>query len=44
MISTRDRQKAVELIDMNHHKGEHPRIGAVDASPFIPLEDMTAEE
>ena len=37
-------QKAVELIDMNHHKGEHPRIGAVDASPFIPLEDMTAEE
>ena len=25
-------QKAVELIDMNHHKGEHPRIGAVDAS------------
>ena len=37
-------QKAVELIDMNHHKGEHPRIGAVDASPFIPLEDMTAKE
>ena len=34
-------QKAVELIDMNHHKGEHPRIGAVDASPFIPLEDLS---
>ncbi|MBO7173872.1 MAG: glutamate formimidoyltransferase [Burkholderiaceae bacterium] len=37
-------QKAVELIDMRTHKGEHPRIGAIDASPFIPVEEMTPEE
>lgn len=37
-------RKAVELIDMNHHKGEHPRIGAIDATPFIPIEDTTLEE
>ncbi len=35
---------AVENIDMNHHKGEHPRIGAIDASPIIPIEDVTMEE
>jgi len=29
--------KAVELIDMNKHKGQHPRIGAVDVVPFIPI-------
>ena len=28
---------AVDLIDMNHQQGEHPRIGAVDVVPFIPL-------
>ena len=28
---------AVELIDMNRHQGEHPRIGAVDVVPFVPL-------
>ena len=37
-------RKAVELIDMNHHKGEHPRIGAIDASPFVPVEGVTMEE
>ena len=37
-------QKAVELIDIRTHKGEHPRIGAIDASPFIPVEDITPEE
>ena len=37
-------QTAVELIDMRTHKGEHPRIGAIDASPFIPVEDITPEE
>ncbi|HIU83962.1 MAG TPA: glutamate formimidoyltransferase [Candidatus Aphodousia gallistercoris] len=36
--------KAVELIDMNKHKGEHPRIGAIDASPFVPVRDVTIEE
>ncbi len=29
--------KAVELIDMNKHKGEHPRMGAIDVVPFIPI-------
>ncbi|RLG71302.1 MAG: glutamate formimidoyltransferase [Methanobacteriota archaeon] len=36
--------KAVELIDMEKHRGEHPRIGAVDVVPFIPLADTTMEE
>jgi glutamate formiminotransferase/formiminotetrahydrofolate cyclodeaminase len=29
--------KATELINMNEHKGEHPRLGATDVCPFIPL-------
>ncbi len=37
-------RKAVELIDLNHHKGEHPRMGAVDVVPFIPLAGVTMEE
>lgn len=36
--------KAVELIDMNKHKGEHPRIGAIDASPFVPVRNVTLED
>jgi len=36
--------KAVELIDMNRHKGEHPRMGAMDVVPFVPLMNMTMEE
>lgn len=33
--------KAIEEIDMSTHKGEHPRLGAVDVCPFVPLsEDM----
>lgn len=35
---------AVERIDLNHHKGEHPRIGAVDVVPFIPIHGVTMEE
>ena len=35
---------AVRDIDMDAHWGEHPRIGAVDVIPFIPLGDMTMEE
>lgn len=35
---------AVENIDMNQHKGEHPRIGAIDASPIIPIEGVTIED
>lgn len=37
-------QKAVELIDMTKHKGSHPRMGAVDVVPFIPVRDMETEE
>jgi glutamate formiminotransferase / 5-formyltetrahydrofolate cyclo-ligase len=36
--------KAVELIDMGHHKGQHPRMGAVDVIPFIPIKNVTMEE
>ncbi len=36
--------KAVELIDMTKHTGSHPRMGAVDVVPFIPVKDMTTEE
>ena len=32
-------ETAVHEIDMDHHEGEHPRIGAVDVIPFIPLGD-----
>lgn len=36
--------KAIELIDLNKHKGQHPRMGAVDVVPFIPISDVTMEE
>jgi glutamate formiminotransferase len=36
--------KAVELIDMRLHKGQHPRIGAVDVVPFIPIKNVTMED
>lgn len=36
--------KAVELIDMRKHKGQHPRIGAVDVVPFIQSKNVTMEE
>lgn len=37
-------QKAIELIDMNKHKGQHPRIGAIDVVPFVPAQNVTIEE
>ena len=37
-------KKAVELIDLNKHTGEHPRMGAVDVMPFVPIKDATTEE
>lgn len=37
-------KKAAELIDMSKHKGAHPRIGATDVCPFIPLQGITMEE
>jgi len=36
--------KALELIDMRTHKGQHPRIGAVDVVPFIPIKNATMED
>ena len=36
--------RALELIDMEQHKGAHPRIGAVDVIPFVPLGSTTIEE
>src|SRR4029078_13211933 len=35
---------AQERIDLNHHSGEHPRMGAADVVPFIPLEGTTMED
>ena len=37
-------EKAVELIDLTKHGGAHPRIGAADVVPFIPIEGVTIEE
>jgi glutamate formiminotransferase / formiminotetrahydrofolate cyclodeaminase len=36
--------KAMELIDMNTHTGAHPRVGATDVVPFIPIEGVTIED
>jgi glutamate formiminotransferase/formiminotetrahydrofolate cyclodeaminase len=36
--------KALELVDLNRHQGAHPRIGATDVLPFIPIEGVTVEE
>ena len=37
-------QKAAELIDMRKHKGAHPRMGATDVCPFIPISNVSWEE
>ncbi|MEI6311592.1 MAG: glutamate formimidoyltransferase [Bacteroidota bacterium] len=37
-------KKAQELIDMSKHKGEHPRFGATDVCPFIPIANATMED
>lgn len=37
-------KRASELIDMRHHKGAHPRMGATDVVPFIPIQDVTTQE
>ncbi|OLS24029.1 MAG: Methenyltetrahydrofolate cyclohydrolase [Candidatus Heimdallarchaeota archaeon LC_2] len=36
--------KATELIDMQLHKGEHPRLSACDVTPFIPVKDVSIED
>ena len=37
-------ETAIERIDMERHEGQHPRIGAVDVIPFVPLGDTTMDE
>jgi glutamate formiminotransferase/formiminotetrahydrofolate cyclodeaminase len=37
-------RKASELIDMRHHSGEHPRFGATDVCPLVPVSGVTMEE
>jgi glutamate formiminotransferase/formiminotetrahydrofolate cyclodeaminase len=37
-------KKAAELIDMRKHKGAHPRFGATDVCPFVPVANITMEE
>jgi len=36
--------KAAELIDLNHHQGAHPRLGATDVVPFVPVAGVTLED
>jgi glutamate formiminotransferase len=36
--------KAATLIDLNAHKGEHPRMGATDVVPFVPVSGVTMEQ
>lgn len=36
--------RAAQVIDMRKHKGEHPRMGATDVLPFVPVADVTMEE
>jgi glutamate formiminotransferase len=37
-------EKAAELIDLNHHQGAHPRLGATDVVPFVPLACVTLDD
>jgi len=37
-------KKAMEVIDMSKHKGEHPRFGATDVCPLVPIANITMEE
>ena len=43
-VAFRLAKKAMELIDMNRHVGEHSRMGATDVIPFVPTMDVTVEE
>jgi glutamate formiminotransferase/formiminotetrahydrofolate cyclodeaminase len=36
--------RAAELIDLDHHTGEHPRMGATDVVPFVPISDISMQE
>ena len=37
-------QRAMQLLDINKHEGEHPYIGVVDVVPFIPIKDISVAE
>ena len=37
-------KKAQQLIDMRHHKGDHPRFGATDVCPLVPVANITMDE
>lgn len=37
-------QKAAELIDLEQHQGEHPRMGATDVIPFVPIQEVSMED
>jgi glutamate formiminotransferase len=36
--------EAIKVIDMRRHKGQHPRMGAIDVVPFVPIKNFTIEE
>lgn len=36
--------RSAELIDLNQHRGEHPRIGATDVVPFVPISEVTMQD
>ncbi|MBK7996393.1 MAG: glutamate formimidoyltransferase [Blastocatellia bacterium] len=36
--------KAAELINLNYHQGEHPRLGATDVIPFVPISNVSMED
>jgi glutamate formiminotransferase/formiminotetrahydrofolate cyclodeaminase len=42
--AVRGAKRAAELIDLNNHKGEHPRMGATDVIPFVPITGVTMED
>src|SRR6266511_1234704 len=37
-------ERAAKLIDLSHHSGQHPRMGATDVVPFVPVEGLTLDD
>jgi glutamate formiminotransferase len=37
-------RSAIDIIDMRHHKGQHPRMGSVDVVPFVPIKNVSMAE
>jgi len=42
--AVRAARKALEVIDMHKHKGAHPRFGAIDVCPLVPIANITMDE